>query len=59
MRKESGAEKSGLKAGMEVSLFNRKNIDDQLKQFLPTYTDRYTPAMYQYALDMLLQVLIM
>lgn len=59
VRKESGAEKSGLKAGMEVSLFNRKNIDDQLKQFLPTYTDQYTPAMYQYALDMLLQVLIM
>ncbi|AQX51014.1 S41 family peptidase [Elizabethkingia anophelis] len=53
VRKESGAEKSGLKAGMEVSLFNRKNIDDQLKQFLPTYTDQYTPAMYQYALDML------
>ena len=53
VRKESGAEKSGLKAGMEVSLFNGKNIDDQLKQFLPTYTDQYTPAMYQYALDML------
>ena len=53
VRKGSGAEKSGLKAGMEVSLFNGKNIDDQLKQFLPTYTDQYTPAMYQYALDML------
>jgi carboxyl-terminal processing protease len=38
---------------MEVSLFNGKNIDDQLKQFLPQYTDQYTPAMYQYALDML------
>ncbi|OPC53265.1 S41 family peptidase [Elizabethkingia bruuniana] len=53
VRKGSGAEKSGLKAGMEVSLFNGKNIDDQLKQFLPKYTDQYTPAMYQYALDML------
>ncbi|MCL1669013.1 S41 family peptidase [Elizabethkingia ursingii] len=53
VRKGSGAEKSGLKAGMEVSLFNGKNIEDQLKQFLPKYTDQYTPAMYQYALDML------
>jgi len=53
VRKGSGAEKAGLKAGMEVSLFNGKNIDDQLKQFLPKYTDQHTPVMYQYALDML------
>ncbi|MDR2228935.1 MAG: peptidase [Flavobacteriaceae bacterium] len=53
VRKGSGAEKSGLKAGMEVSLFNGKNIEDQLKQFLPKYTDQHTPVMYQYALDML------
>lgn len=53
VRKGSGAEKSGLKAGMEINSFNGKNIDDQLKQFLPKYTDQYTPAMYQYALDML------
>nr|WP_199162221.1 S41 family peptidase [Elizabethkingia sp. ASV34] len=53
VRKGSGAEKAGLKAGMEASLFNGKNIDNQLKQFLPQYTDQYTPAMYQYALDML------
>ncbi|WP_407479299.1 S41 family peptidase [Elizabethkingia miricola] len=53
VRKGSGAEKSGLKAGMEVSLFNGKNIDDQVKQFLPKYTDQHTPVMYQYALDML------
>ncbi|OPB84767.1 S41 family peptidase [Elizabethkingia ursingii] len=53
VRKGSGAEKSGLKARMEVSLFNGKNIDDQVKQFLPKYTDQHTPVMYQYALDML------
>lgn len=53
VRKGSGAEKSGLKAGMEVSLFNGKNIDDQVKQFLPKYTDQHTAVMYQYALDML------
>ena len=52
MRKGSGAEKAGLKAGMEASLFNGKNIDNQLKQFLPNIQISIHP-MYQYALDML------
>jgi len=53
LRKGFGADLTGLKIGMQVTLFNGKPIDEQLKKFLPTFTDQHTPKMYQYALDML------
>lgn len=53
LRKDFGAELSGLKIGMEVKLFNGRPIEEQLEKFLPKYTNHPTPKMYQYALDML------
>ena len=53
LRKGFGAELSGLKTGNEVLLFNRKNIEEQLEEFLPKYTTSPTQEMYQYALNML------
>lgn len=53
LRKGFGADLSGLKIGMEVKLFNRKPIDEQLSKFLPKFTDAPNKKMYQYALDML------
>lgn len=53
LRKGFGADLSGLKIGMEVILFNGKPVDEQLRKFLPKFTNRHTPQMYQYALDML------
>ncbi len=53
LRKGFGADLAGLKIGMQVTLFNGKAIDEQLKSFLPRFTDHYSPKMYQYALDML------
>lgn len=53
LRKGFGADLSGLKIGMEVTAFNDKPIDAQLKQFLPRYTAQPNAKMYQYALDML------
>jgi carboxyl-terminal processing protease len=38
---------------MQVTLFNGVSIDQQLKSFLPQFTDYHSPKMYQYALDML------
>jgi carboxyl-terminal processing protease len=38
---------------MQVTLFNGVSIDEQLKSFLPQFTDYHSPKMYQYALDML------
>lgn len=53
LRKGFGADLAGLKIGMEVTLFNGKPIDEQLKKFLPKFTDQYNQKMYQYAIDML------
>jgi carboxyl-terminal processing protease len=53
LRKGFGADLAGLKIGMEVTLFNGKPIDEQLKKFIPKSTDQYSPKMYQYAVDML------
>lgn len=53
VRPGSGAELSGLKAGMEVVSFKNREIDEQLKKFLPKYTQPHNPAMHRYALDML------
>lgn len=39
---------------MELVSFNEQPIDVQLKKFLPRSVDSYTPAMYSYALNMLL-----
>nr|MBP6577513.1 peptidase [Chryseobacterium sp.] len=44
---------SGMKIGMEVTKFNGKPIDEQLKKFLPKFTNQHNPKMYQYAIDML------
>jgi len=54
IRKGSKAEKSGLKPGMEIILFNGKHIDIQLQRFLPKSAISYTHSMYEYALNMLL-----
>ncbi|WP_316798402.1 S41 family peptidase [Pedobacter frigidisoli] len=53
LRKGFGADLAGLKIGMEITLFNGKPIDEQLKKFLPKFTDQYNQKMYQYAIDML------
>jgi len=53
LRKGFGADLAGLKIGMEVTLFNGKTIDEQLKKFLPKFTDQYNQKMLQYAIDML------
>ncbi len=53
LRKGFGADLAGLKIGMQVKLFNGKPIDEQLIKFLPRYTDKPTPRMNQYAIDML------
>jgi C-terminal processing protease CtpA/Prc len=53
LRKDFGAEKSGLKVAMEITKFNGKPIDEQLKKFLPKFTQSHNSKMYQFALDML------
>ena len=53
LRKGFGADLSGMKIGMEVTKFNGKPIDEQLKKFLPKFTNQHNPKMYQYAIDML------
>lgn len=53
LRKGFGADLSGLKIGMEIKLFNGNPIEEQLKNFLPKFTDNHNQKMYQYALDML------
>ena len=52
-RKDFGAHKSGLEIGDEILLFNDKPVDEQVRQFLPKYTDQYTTQMYRYAVNML------
>ncbi len=53
IRKGFGADLSGLKTGMEVKLFNGKPVEEQLKKFLPKFTDTPNQKMVQYALNML------
>lgn len=53
LRKDFGAEKSGLKIGMEITKFNGKPIEEQLNKFLPKFTQNHNSKMYQFALDML------
>jgi len=53
LRKGFGADLSELKNGMEIKLFNGNSIEEQLKKFLPKFTDNHNQKMYQYALDML------
>lgn len=53
LRKGFGADLSGLKIGMEIKRFNGKSIEEQLRKFLPKFTDNINQKMYQYALDML------
>lgn len=53
LRKGFGADLSELKIGMEIKLFNGNSIEEQLKKFLPKFTDNHNQKMYQYALDML------
>ena len=53
LRKDVGAEKSGLKIGMEITQFNGKPIEEQLNKFLPKFTQNHNSKMYQFALDML------
>lgn len=53
LRKGFGADLSGLKIGMEIKLFNGNPIEEQLKKFLPKFTEKHNQKMYQYALDML------
>jgi C-terminal processing protease CtpA/Prc len=53
IRKDFGADLSGLKIGDEIVLFNGKSIPEQIGQFLPKSTTTHTQEMYQYALNML------
>jgi C-terminal processing protease CtpA/Prc len=53
IRKEYPSERSGLKPGMQVIKFNGKNIETQLSNFLPAYTQNYNSEMIEYALNML------
>ena len=54
VRLDSPAEKSGMKPGMELITFNGQNISEAIKPFLPKTVTNYTPAMYSYAINMLL-----
>jgi C-terminal processing protease CtpA/Prc len=53
IRKDFGADKSGLKTGMQIVKFNDKEIGPQLEKFLPKYTKNHSKAMHDYAMAML------
>lgn len=53
LRKGFGADLAGLKIGMEVIAFNGKPIDEQIKKFLPKFTNLHNEKMCSYAIDML------
>lgn len=53
IRRGFGADLAGLKIGMEVKYFQGKSIEEQLKEFLPKFTNQPSSEMVQYALDML------
>lgn len=54
IRKNSKAEESGLKPGMQVTKFNGTPVEEQIQLFFPKYTDNYDQAMDLYAINMLL-----
>lgn len=54
VRSGSKAQICGLKPGMEIIIFNGQPVDVQIQKFLPKSIKEYTPAMYEYALNMLL-----
>ncbi len=51
IRKDSKAEKCGLKPGMIITNINGMQPYAAMQQYLPTYTPQYTQAMLQYALN--------
>ncbi|MEQ1553249.1 MAG: hypothetical protein ABL929_03665 [Ferruginibacter sp.] len=53
LRKDYGAEKCGLKVGMQIIKFNNAEINEQLKQFLPKFTKEHNEKMVQFAISML------
>ncbi len=53
LRKDAGAELSGLKIGQEIIRFNGKSVKEQLVNFFPKHTNSYSSEMKQYTLDML------
>ena len=53
LRKDYGAEKCGLKVGMEIIKFNDTEITEQLKQFLPKFSKEHDAKMVQFAISML------
>jgi C-terminal processing protease CtpA/Prc len=53
LRKDYRAEKSGLKIGDEILLFNGKPVAEKVAQFLPKYTTQHTDKMYEYGINML------
>lgn len=54
VRTKSRAEACGIKAGMVVQSVNDVPVADKMKDYLPQYTTKYTPAMHQYALNMVM-----
>lgn len=54
IRKGWRAELAGIRIGDEITSFNGQPIATQLQQFLPKTVTTYSPAMYQYAINMLL-----
>jgi carboxyl-terminal processing protease len=53
LRKDYRAEKSGLKIGDEILLFNGKPVAEKVAQFLPKHTTQHTDKMYEYGINML------
>lgn len=53
LRNGYGAQKCGLKTGVELLEFNGLPVEEQLQKFLPKYTANYNAEMIQFALDML------
>jgi carboxyl-terminal processing protease len=53
VKKGSNADLAGVFIGSEVIKFNGREIKEQLSNFLPRFTNSYTNAMKQFALDML------
>lgn len=53
LRNNHGAQKCGLKIGMEILEFNGQPVEEQLPKFLPKYANTYNSEMLQFALDML------
>jgi carboxyl-terminal processing protease len=54
LRPGHGAERCGLQLGMVVQAFNGQPLPEQLANFLPRFASSPSPAMRQYALDMLM-----